>query len=207
MCSHIIFKLLLLAIIIIILADIITAHKHNEVKEELSDLEDLLFETMDEIWRSRVPAAIEGGSYLLDPLKVMSMFVHLAKFFEATDKALHEEACLIIIRMPTFLHLVANTMAKQIEGKIRCFFSYAQGITDVCIHIYAAKASKTDSEKDVLCIMVVFHCLQMWINCCEEMKDYLGHSGIISNIVLLHLQLIQAFPVLDKVCNTFLNFM
>ena len=73
---------------------------------------------MDEIWRSRVPAAIEGGSYLLDPLKVMSMFVHLAKFFGAIDKVLHEEACQIIIRMPTFLYLVANVMTKQIEGKL-----------------------------------------------------------------------------------------
>ena len=67
--------------------------------------------------------------------------------------------------------------------------------------IYAAKASKTDSEQDVSSIMVVFHCLQMWINSCEEMKDHLGHSGIISNIVLLHLKLIQAYPLLDDVCN------
>ena len=95
----------------------IAVNKHSEVKAELLDLEDLLFETMDELWRSRIPAAIEGGPYLLDPLKIMSMFVHLAKFFEATDKALHEEACLIIIRIPTFLYLVANVMAKQIEGK------------------------------------------------------------------------------------------
>lgn len=59
-----------------------------------------------------------------------------------------------------------------------------------------------ESKQDVSSIMVVFHCLQMWINCCEEMKDHLGHSGIISNIVLLHLKLIQAFPLLDDVCNT-----
>ena len=96
----------------------IAVNKHSEVKAELLDLEDLLFETMDELWRSRVPAAIEGGPYLLDPLKIMSMFVHLAKFFEATDKALHKEASLIIIRIPTFLYLVANVMAKQIEGKV-----------------------------------------------------------------------------------------
>lgn len=58
-----------------------------------------------------------------------------------------------------------------------------------------------NSEQDVSCIMVVFHCLQIWINCCDEMKDHLGHSGIISNIVLLHLKLIQALPVLDDVRN------
>lgn len=72
---------------------------------------------MDEIWRSKVPSAIDDESYLLDPLKVMSMFVHLAKFFEATDKALHKEACLMIIKMPTFLYLIAKVVAKQIEGK------------------------------------------------------------------------------------------
>ena len=99
-------------------------NKHNEAKAELLDLEDLLFETMDEVWRSRVPAATEDGPYLLDPLKIMNMFVHLAKFFEATDKALHEDACLIIIRIPTFLYLVANIMAKQIEGKMYEFISH-----------------------------------------------------------------------------------
>lgn len=65
----------------------------------------------------------------------------------------------------------------------------------------AAKATKMDCEQDVCGIMVVFHCLQIWINCCEEMKDHLGHSGIISNTVLLHLKLIHAFPALDEVCN------
>lgn len=87
-------------------------------KEELSDLEDLLFETMDEIWRSRVPAALEleEGAYLLDPMMVMNMFVHLAKFFEKTDESLHREASLLIIKMPVFLLLVANVMKKQIEG-------------------------------------------------------------------------------------------
>ena len=103
------------------LAYVIAVNKYNEVKAELSDLEDLLFETMDEIWRSRVPAAIEGGPNLLDSSMVMSMFIHLVKFFEATDKALHEEACMIIIRMPTFLYLVANVMVKQIEGKMLIF--------------------------------------------------------------------------------------
>jgi hypothetical protein len=99
------------------------------VKAELLDLEDLLFETMDEIWRSRIPAAIEDGSYLLDPSRVMSMFIHLVEFFEATDKALHEEACLIIIRMPTFLYLVANVMSKQIEGKL-LLLSHSQGVVN-----------------------------------------------------------------------------
>ena len=60
-----------------------------------------------------------------------------------------------------------------------------------------------ESKQDVSSIMVVFHCLQMWINCCEAMKDHLGHSGIISNIILLHLKLIQAFPLLDDVCNSY----
>lgn len=78
---------------------------------------------MDEIWRSRIPTASDGGSYLLDPQMVMSMFIHLANFFEATDKARHEEACLIIIRMPTFLYLVANVMAKQIEGNLVLLFT------------------------------------------------------------------------------------
>ena len=93
-------------------------NKHDEidVKAELSELLELLFETMDEIWRSRVPAATEDGSYLLDPMKIINMFAHLAKIFEATDKTLLKEACLLIIRLPTFLYLVANVMEKQIEG-------------------------------------------------------------------------------------------
>lgn len=94
------------------------AYKPHEVEHELSELEDLLYETMNEIWRSRVPAAIEEGSYLLDPLKVMNMFAHLANFFGGTNEALHEEGCLLIIRTPAFLPLVANVMIKQIEGKI-----------------------------------------------------------------------------------------
>ena len=101
-----------------------TLHIHNvvykhdgiSIKAELSEWLDLLYETMDEIWRSRVPAALEGGSYLLDPHKIINMLAHLAKFFEAADKALQEEACQVIIRMPTFLYLVANVMEKQIEG-------------------------------------------------------------------------------------------
>ena len=48
--------------------------KVEEVKADFLDLLDLLFETMDEIWRSRVPAATIQDGYLLDPLKVMSMF-------------------------------------------------------------------------------------------------------------------------------------
>ena len=116
--------------------------KVEEVKEEFLDLLDLLFETMDEIWRSRVPAATIQDGYLLDPLKVMSMFVHLAKFFEATDKSLHGEACLVIIRMPTFLYLVANVMAKQIEGKIYhnnmalYFYSLITAVIYILLHVY-----------------------------------------------------------------------
>ena len=61
------------------------------------------------------------------------------------------------------------------------------------------KACKQDSAQDVSSIMVVFHCLQVWINNCEEMKDHLGHSGILSKIVLIHLQLVQAYPAWDEV--------
>ena len=86
------------------------------MKDGLSDLEDLLFETMNEIWISRIPAAIEGGSYLLDASKVTNMFAHLVNFFGTTDKALLEEACLQIIRTPAFLPLLANVMIKQVEG-------------------------------------------------------------------------------------------
>ena len=94
-------------------------------------------------------------------------------------------------------------MAKQIEGKMYEFTSHLMHKVSLVIELwtYAAKATKVDSKQDVSSIMVVFHCLQMWINCCEEMKDHLGHSGIISNIILLHLKLIQAFPLLDDVCN------
>ena len=56
-----------------------------------------------------------------------------------------------------------------------------------------------DAKQDMLCIKAVFHCLQVWITYSEEMKDYLGHSGIISNVILLHLKLIQAFPGIDEV--------
>lgn len=172
------------------------ANKLTEVKPELCGLEELLFETMVEIWRSRVPAAVEDGPYLLDPTQVMTMIVHLAKFFEATDKTLRAEACLMIIRVPTFLSLLANVLVKQIEGKeLKNVHAFYKG---VFIHT-AAKATKKSSKQDVSCMMVVFHCLQMWINYCEEMKDHLGHSGIISNIVLIHLKLIQAFPAYDAV--------
>lgn len=61
------------------------------------------------------------------------------------------------------------------------------------------KANKKECEQDMWSIKFVFHCINDWINCCEEMKDHLGHSGIISNVVLLHLNLIQAFPVVDEV--------
>ena len=67
--------------------------------------------------------------------------------------------------------------------------------------VYTAKANKTDSKQDVSCIMIVFHCFQTWINCCEEVKDHLGHSQIISNLVMIYLELIQAFPLLDEVCG------
>ena len=45
------------------------------------------------------------------------MFAHLDNFFRAIDKALCEEACQIIIEVPTFLSLIANVMKKQLQGK------------------------------------------------------------------------------------------
>ena len=90
--------------------------KNDDVKEELLELEDLLFETMNEIWSGRVPAALEDGPYLLDSTKIVSIFSHMANFFTKTDTALHRELCLLIIEIPTFLHLMANVMVKLIEG-------------------------------------------------------------------------------------------
>ncbi len=90
---------------------------HDNTKEELLPLENLLFETMDEIWRSRVPAAMEDGRYLLNPTSLVNMFYHVTKFFETTSAVVHKEACHLIIKMPTFLYLLANVMMKQLEGK------------------------------------------------------------------------------------------
>lgn len=92
--------------------------KYEEVRKELFNLEDLLFEIMDDIWRSRVPPALENGPYLLDPMMVMSAFLPMANFFEANkaNKDIQREACLLIIKMPTFLHLIANVLKKQLEG-------------------------------------------------------------------------------------------
>ena len=91
---------------------------HDQIREELLHFEDLLYESMDEIWTSRAPLELQDGSHLLDPVKVMNTFAYLKDFFDKTDKALHEEACLIIIKIPTFLYLLANVLMKQIEGII-----------------------------------------------------------------------------------------
>ena len=82
------------------------------------DIEDLLYETMNEVWNSRVPPmpGIEYPEYLLDPATVMDKFVHLGNYLKKSDEGLKREACLAIIRIPTFLYLLADIMKKQIEG-------------------------------------------------------------------------------------------
>ena len=59
---------------------------------------------------------LPGMEYLLNPATVMDKFVHLGNYFKKSDEGLKREACLAIIRIPTFLYLLADIMKKQIEG-------------------------------------------------------------------------------------------
>jgi len=62
----------------------------------------------------------------------------------------------------------------------------------------SVKAEKGCSERDIECLVLIFHCLQRWTEYSEEMKVELANNGLISRLVTV-LFLLQALPLWDLV--------
>lgn len=69
-----------------------------------------------------------------------------------------------------------------------CFFAFPSSV----------KAEKGCSERDIECLVLIFHCLQRWTDYSEEMKVELANNGLISRLVTV-LFLLQALPSWDLV--------